>query len=105
MNIKQKLFDFVGEVVTLKLTSGEELITKVVDVHDGIAELEEPVSIANGPQGMGLIPSMFTADPKEKVWINTNTITVFCLTEESVKFKYIEATSGLQLPERKIITG
>jgi hypothetical protein len=29
--------------------------------------IENPVSVAPGPQGLGLVPSMFTADPDAEI--------------------------------------
>lgn len=92
-------------VYTFKLSSGEELITKVVANHGDHLEVAAPVSVAPGPQGMGLVPSMFTADPNETVRINTNSITVWGKTEEAVENKYIEATTGIKLPSKKIVLG
>lgn len=92
-------------VYTLKLASGEELITKVVANNGDNLEVVAPVSVAPGPQGMGLVPSMFTADPDETVRINTNSIVVWCKTDEAVTNKYIEATTGIKLPSKKIVLG
>lgn len=97
---------YVGQVMTLKLNSGEELIAKVINVGDWpFIRVTEPVSIAPSPQGMGLVPSMFTSGPKESVVININSVSLYSPTEESVKFKYIEATTGIKLPEKKLILG
>lgn len=67
--------------------------------------VDSPVSIAPGPQGMGLVPSMFTADPSQSVTINTNSIAMYAETEDAVRMKYIEATTGIRVPDKKIITG
>lgn len=97
--------ELIGKIVTFKLNSGEELIAKVKQASGNWIEIENPVSIAPGPQGMGLVPSMFTADPQEKTQLNINNITVYCLTEDSIKMKYIEATTGIKVPDKKIIMG
>lgn len=96
-----------GTVMTFKLNSGEELIAKVTKAPDeeGWLMLEEPVSIAPGPQGMGLVPSLFTGDPSTSAFINTKNIALYMKTDDSVKMKYIEATSGIQVPEKKLILG
>lgn len=94
-----------NQTYTIKINSGEELITKVLAVHDSFLLISEPVSIAPGPQGMGLIPSMFTADPKAEVRLNINNIALYALTEDSVKMKYIEATTGIKIPDKKLILG
>ena len=102
-----RLSNYVGQVLTFKINSGEELIAKVTAAtgNDQFIELSDPVSIAPSQHGMGLVPSMFTADPKEKVLLNTNSISIFAVTEDGVKMKYIEATTGIKVPDKKIILG
>ena len=95
----------VGEVYTLKLTSGEEVVARVTEIEDQYLLLHDPVSVAPGPQGLGLMQSLFTANPKDPARLNINNITIFALTDESVKSKYIEATTGLVVPDKKIIMG
>ena len=51
-------------VYTFKLNSGEELIAKVIQSGGDFIIIEEPVSIAPTQQGMQMIPSVFTANPK-----------------------------------------
>jgi len=94
-----------GQVYTFKLNSGEELIAKVSAESDGWLEIENPVSVAPGPQGMGLVPSLFTADPEERLQLNTSSVSLYTLTDDPVKMKYIEATTGIKIPEKKIILG
>jgi len=95
----------IGKVYTIKLNSGEELITKVVDITRDSLIIEEPVSIAPGQQGMQMIPSMFTADPKGKFTLNTSSIALYAETDVNIKDKYIEATTGIKLPDKKIVMG
>ena len=95
----------IGKVFTIKLNSGEELITKVVEITRDNIIIEEPVSIAPGQQGMQMIPSMFTADPKGKFTLNTNSISLYAETDDNIKMKYLEATTGIKVPEKKIVLG
>jgi hypothetical protein len=99
MNIK------INEVVSIKLNSGEELITRVKEVTDAYLIITEPVSVAPGPQGMGLVPSLFTAKPDGEFTLNRNSIAVICETEYNIKTKYTEAVSGIKVPEKKILVG
>jgi hypothetical protein len=87
------------------MNSGEEMVAKVRQSGSDWIVLEEPVSIAPGPQGMGLVPSLFTADPKEEIRLNTNSVSLVSKTDDSVKMKYIEATTGIKVPEKKLILG
>ena len=94
-----------GLVYTFKLNSGEELIAKVKMTGGDWIEIEHPVSVAPGPQGMGLVPSMFTANPDAEIMLNTANIAIYALTDDTVQSKYIEATTGIQVPDKKIIMG
>lgn len=94
-----------GTIYTFKLNSGEELVAKVVDLNRETFSVEHPVSIAPGPQGMGLVPSMFTANLSKSVQLNINSVALVAETDDAVAAKYIEATTGISVPDKKIIMG
>jgi hypothetical protein len=94
-----------GKIYTFKLNSGEELIAKIIDITRDNIIITEPVSIAPTQQGMQMIPSLFTSEPKGNVTLNTNSITLYAETEDSIKMKYIEATTGIKIPDKKIVLG
>ena len=94
-----------GKVYTFKLNSGEELVAKVKMAGSDWIELEDPVSVAPGPQGLGLVPSMFTADLGAEIKLNTASVALYALTDDTVRMKYTEATTGIKLPEKKILVG
>jgi hypothetical protein len=101
-----KLSDIkTNTVYTFKLNSGEELIAKVTQVEQDAFVIEEPVSIAPGPKGMGLVPSLFTANLKSSVRLNTNSVALIAETEQQVRDKYREATTGISVPDKKLILG
>ena len=96
----------VGKVYTFKFNSGEEMIAKLqAECVGNYIEISDPVSVAPGPQGMGLVPSLFTGDPKQSVTVNTNSIAMYTETDDSVRAKYTEATTGIKVPDKKIIMG
>lgn len=95
----------IDQVYTFKLNSGEELVTKLKEISADYLLIEEPVSIAPSHQGMGLVPSMFTATPRQNVRLNTKSISLIALTDDAVKMKYLEATTGIKVPEKKLILG
>ena len=92
-------------VYTFKLNSGEELIAKVTQSGGDFINIEEPVSIAPTQQGMQMIPSVFTADPKGVFRLNTSSIALYAETDDSIRMKYIEATTGIKIPDKKIVLG
>jgi hypothetical protein len=97
----------VGKTYTFKLNSGEELIAKITELHVGQGHIvvTNPVSIAPGQQGMQMIPSMFTADIDKEIRLNISSISLYAYTDESISDKYLEATTGIKVPEKKIILG
>jgi hypothetical protein len=94
-----------NKVFTFKLNSGEELIAKVVQAGGDFIIIEEPVSIAPTQQGMQMIPSIFTANPKGEFKLNTSSIAIYAETDDSVRMKYLEATTGIKVPDKKIVLG
>ena len=96
-----------NKTYTFKLNSGEEFIAKVVDIYteEHTITVTDPVSIAPAQNGMQMIPSMFTAEAGSKVTLNTNSVSMYASTEDSIKMKYLEATTGIKVPEKKIVMG
>ena len=94
-----------NEIYTLKLVSGEEVISKITEIGSDYLILSEPVSVAPQPQGIGLMPSMFTAEKDKTVVLNTRAITMWCETADPVRIKYIEATTGITTTSKKIVLG
>ena len=96
----------IDEIYTFKLNSGEELIAKIVETNDSYLLVSEPVSIGPSPQGgLGLVPSMFTYNNRKNVRLNTSSLALVAETDENIKTKYIEATTGLQVPGKKVLIG
>ena len=88
----------VGEVVTLKLTSGEEIIGKLVDdTADCHIKISKPMVIAMGQQGPGLVPYLFTVSPDKTIKIQRSVLVVFEATEKSYADAYIQNTTGIKL--------
>lgn len=95
----------INEVYSFKLNSGEELVAKVIKITDKTVEISEPVSIAPSQKGIGMVPSLFTTDMNGHFRLNINSVAIVADTNEQVKVKYIEATTGIQVPEKQIILG
>jgi hypothetical protein len=97
-----------SEVYTFKLVSGEEITAKLIHYHsdDGVFEVVQPISMILGPQGLQMMPSLFSSNSDKNVYINTASIAMAAETREDVRAKYIEATTGIvTAPTKQIITG
>lgn len=87
----------VGEVITLKLTSGEELVAKLEEETATYYKLSRPMVIGMGAKGPGLMPYLFTVDPKKDVKLLKTTVTVCEPTEKAFADQFIESTTGIAL--------
>jgi hypothetical protein len=95
-----------GEIYTLKMVSGEEVTAKIVAHSGDSIEVTHPISMVLGPQGLQMMPSLFSSNSDKNVYINTATIAMAAETRDDVRNKYIEATTGIVTPSAKqIITG
>jgi hypothetical protein len=77
----------------------------VIQAGSEFIQIEEPVSIAPTQQGMQMIPSVFTANPKAEFKLNTSSVAIYAETDDSVRMKYLEATTGIKVPDKKIVLG
>ena len=86
-----------GEVITLKLTSGEEIVAKLVEETATYYKLSRPMVIGMGQQGPGLMPYLFTVHPDKEVKLLKQTVTVAEATDKTFADQFIESTTGIKL--------
>jgi hypothetical protein len=87
----------VGEVVTIKLTSGEELVAKLVEDGALFYKLAKPMVLTMGQQGLGMAPYLFTVDPEKDIKMLKSNVTVIEATEKAFADSYIQGTTGIKL--------
>jgi hypothetical protein len=87
----------VGEVITLKLTSGEELVAKLVEETPAHYKLSHPMVIGHGPKGPGLMPYLFTVNPEKEIKLLRGTVTVVEATDKMFADQFIQSTTGIKL--------
>lgn len=87
----------VGEVVTFKLTSGEEIVAKLVEDGAAYYKLSRPMVIAMGAQGPGLMPYLFTVSPDKEIQLAKGTVTVVAATDKQFADQFIQSTTGIKL--------
>lgn len=87
----------VGEVITLKLTSGEEIVAKLVDETETHYKLSKPMVIGMGQKGPGLMPYLFTVNPSKEIKLSKITVTVAESTDEAFAKQFVESTTGIAL--------
>jgi len=87
----------VGEVVTFKLTSGEELVAKLVEDSVAYYKLSRPMVIGMGQSGPGLMPYLFTVHPDKEVKLTKSAVAVAEATDKQFADQFIQSTTGIKL--------
>jgi hypothetical protein len=86
-----------GEVITLKLTSGEEIVAKLAEDAISYFKLSKPLVLGHTPQGPGLMPYLFTVSPDKEVKILKTAVAVAEATDKQFADQYIQSTTGIKL--------
>lgn len=86
-----------NDIISIKLSTGEELIAKFVEDTDSALVVERATTMAANPQGgLGLVPWMMSAMP-EKISLNKSTVLAYTPTVKEIADKFLEATTNIQL--------
>jgi hypothetical protein len=95
-----------GDIISLKLISGEEVIGKLVKEEMTSITIARPLSIAMTPKGPGLAPIMFTVSPEAEYTINKSVIVFQGATVKEIGEQYTFQTTGIQpVSAGSIVTG
>lgn len=86
-----------GEVITLKLVSGEEIIAKLVEEAISYYVVTKPMVVAITQQGSGLMPYLFTVHPDKEIKIFKSAIALVEATDKDFSNQFIQATTGIKL--------
>lgn len=92
-------------VYSIKMISGEEIVAKVTGTSDEYVYVNAPLGVAASPQGLQLVPALFTSDKNPDAAIPRSAITVIAPSREDVGAAYTESVTGIQVPSKQIVTG
>lgn len=86
-----------GDIVTMKLSSGEEVIARFEKEKPEGIEVSKPMALSVSPQGIGLMPFMFTLSRDLNITIKSSNITVIVNTDDEFAKQYMSSTTGIQM--------
>ena len=101
------MFDKIkdGDLVTLKLASGEEVIAKFTGKADTYVSIEKALVLMNGPQGLAFGTFFSTAEQDKPINIAKDKITSIAYINEKIQAEYNRVFSKIEVPNKpKIIT-
>ena len=94
-----------NEIYTFKLTSGEEIVARLIAQDtDGIT-IENPILCALSPQGLQMMPALFSITPGKNVRLNNSSWAMIADTRDDIRSSWIQATTGIAPVSKQIITG
>jgi hypothetical protein len=94
-----------GDLVTLKLASGEEVIAKYVSGADSYISIEKALVLMQGPQGLAFGTFFSTAKQDEPFNIAIDKLISIAHINDKIAEEYKRVFSTIKTPEKpKIIT-
>ena len=87
----------VGDVVSLKLASGEEILGRLEEEKGNDFVLTKPRMITAMQDSLGLAPFMFSVSVDSKCVIKAQSVLCITKTEEGFAKQYLEGTTGIQM--------
>ena len=93
-----------GNLITLKLVSGEEVIAKFKDLASDYVSIDKALVLMQGPQGLAFGTFFSTAEQKEPINICKDKITSIANINDKIKTEYERIFSTIKAPDKpKII--
>lgn len=86
-----------GDVVSVKLIGGEEVIARFESEDDKELTINKPMSVVPGPQGLGMMPWMFLANTEQDLKLRQNTIVAIAKPKKEAADQYLQGTTGIAL--------
>ena len=94
-----------GDLVTLKLASGEEVIAKYVSGANSYISIEKALVLMQGPQGLAFGTFFSTAQQDKPINIAKDKITSIAYINDKIEAEYNRVFSTIKTPDKpKIIT-
>ena len=85
-----------GDVVTLKLISGEEVLGRFVSEDMIGITLSKPLTIGMTPKGPAMAPVLMTVDPDTNLTFNKQAVILTTACHKEIADQYIYQTTGIQ---------
>ena len=95
----------INTVYTFKLLTGEEFVAKLLEINDDHMIIEHPILTVISPQGLQMMPALFSANQEKTVRLNNASWAMIAETRDDVRDSWIQATTGITPVRKQIITG
>lgn len=87
----------VGDVISIKLSSGEEMIARFEDENEEVVTIAKPYILIAAQNGMALAPYMFTVAPETKIKLKINNVICIVKSAKDAADMYIKQSTGIAI--------
>ena len=87
----------VGDVISIKLSSGEEMIARFEDENEEVVTIAKPYILIAAQNGMALAPYMFTVAPDTKIKLKINNVICIVKSAKDAADMYIKQSTGIAI--------
>ena len=87
----------VGDTVSLKLSSGEEIVARLDAETEKSFTVRKPMVLIAQEKGLGLAPFMFSVSPDGKFNLQLTSVSCVAKTEAEIAKQYTSTTTGIAL--------
>lgn len=94
-----------NKIYTFKLQTGEEMVAKILEIYGDHMIIEHPIMTVLSPQGLQMMPGLFSANLDKTVRLNNASWAMIAETREDIRNSWIQATTGIAPVTKQIITG
>jgi hypothetical protein len=85
----------IGDTVSLKLSSVEEIVARLKEEDATKFVLNKPMVLIAQAEGLGLAPYMFSVSPDAKFSILATSVSCIAKTQAEIAKQYISTTSSI----------
>lgn len=93
--LQNKGYD-AGTIVCFKMVNGDEIVAKIAESHLLGWTVSRPCTVIPGPQGIGLMQSLFSADINKDVELKKEHVMMHATVIKPLEDHYLQTTTGIQ---------
>ena len=86
-----------GDIISIKLSSGEEMIARFEDENGEVITIVKPYILIAAQNGMALAPYMFTISPDTKEQLKINNVICIVKSAKDAADMYIKQSTGIAI--------
>jgi hypothetical protein len=84
------------DIVSFKMVNGDEIVARVISIASDGWQVARPCTVIPGPQGIGLMQSLISADINTEVTIGRQHVMLHAPVIKQMQDHYIQTTTGIQ---------